>query len=131
MILLQHGSNRTEYMFSFAGFGVPIPVELKKWNYIAIEVAPDRVRIYKNGTILKTLRIDTPEAKYRNTSTPLYLGSANMGAGFFFGDIRELRIKNGTLDYHDVAAGWNGVKMLPDAPLTIPFDARSIHPQRR
>jgi hypothetical protein len=116
MVLLQHGSNRTEYMFSFAGYGVPIPVELKKWNYIAIEIAPCRMHIFKNGTILTTLKMDSTEIAYRNTSTPLYLGSAGMREGFFFGDIRELKIKNGELDKNEMAAGWTSIKMLSDVP---------------
>lgn len=116
MILLQHGSNRTEYMFSFGGYGIPIPVELGKWNYLAIEVAPDYVRIYRDGAILSSVRIGSPGIVYRNTSEPLYLGNADMRNGFFFGDIRELRIKNGKLERNEVAEGWAGVKTLHDGP---------------
>jgi hypothetical protein len=49
----------------------------------------------------------------KKSGTPLYWGSEGTRTGFFFGDIKELKIKNGGLDENEITANWARMKMLP------------------
>ncbi|HNW44278.1 MAG TPA: hypothetical protein PKI19_07215 [Elusimicrobiales bacterium] len=109
-VLQQHGGVQTQYIFGFGKSGIICPVTPGKWNYLAFGVSGNRILAYAGGRYLGELAV--PD-EYKNSGEPLYLGSLKTLGGFFFGDIRELKISNSPLDPGEVAAAWTKTAKLP------------------
>jgi hypothetical protein len=101
--LMEKNDDQAHYLFTIAGVQIDCPVDIDKWNYLSFEMNGNLLRVFKNGRIFGT--IDT-RANYQNSGLPLFIGNYNMQGGFFWGDIKELKISNSLLDEKEVLATW-------------------------
>ena len=108
-VLQQNRDNPNQYIFAANNQGILCPVIPGKWNYLALEVDGDKLKGYSNGRFVGNVQIKTG---YENSDKPLFVGSMNMMGGFFFGDIKELQIKNTLLDTVTMKQNWQKINAL-------------------
>jgi len=109
MILRQNDTIQNSYIFGFSNHGIICKVELNKWNYFVFIVDNATITGIINGNLLGTVPTVNP---YINTKTPFYLGNECLNPGFYFGDIREIRISKGKTDNQDILSNWKKVQSL-------------------
>ncbi len=109
MALAQKGSDNSVYVFSHSGSGIEIPVMVGKWNYLACIVDSSRIYAYANGCIVGAARTTEP---YHNSASPLFIGNFGLQGGFFFGDIKELKISNNLYNPRELSNTWDKVKNI-------------------
>ena len=109
-VLQQSGAANNKYIFSFNKRGILVPVVPGKWNYLSIGVNGSRIQAYANGRYVGEA---DAQKDYSNSEEPLYLGSFKTLGGFFFGDIKELKISNSSLEAGAISSAWNKIEKLP------------------
>ncbi|NTW32826.1 MAG: LamG domain-containing protein, partial [Bacteroidetes bacterium] len=78
-----------------------------KWNYFSLELNNNVMRAYVNGELTGVHQIQTP---FENTDESLFIGNFMGYSGFYFGDIKELKLSNNLLDEKKITASWNKIK---------------------
>jgi len=55
------------------------------------------------------LKIES-EVAYENMKDPFFIGNQSSNLGFFFGDIREIKIANNIIDTKEIETIWGKIK---------------------
>jgi len=66
---------------------------------------------YANG---RTAGAARTSGTYHNCGSPLYVGNFGMQRGFFFGDIKELKISNNRCNPKELSRIWDKVKNIEE-----------------
>jgi len=98
-MLQQNDNNADTYDFYINTERVSDRVVLDKWNYLAYEVNGKSIRVFLNGKLEGVVNYHN---EYINSDLPLYLGNHIQKGGYFFGDLKEIRIANGLLNENDI-----------------------------
>jgi len=106
-ILLQNDTTQNEFIFGYANQGIRCKAEINKWNYFVFLVDINKISCYVNGNLSTVLQTTIP---YQNTDEPLYIGNRNSYPGFFFGDIKEIKISNNIIDNKEITSSWDNIK---------------------
>jgi hypothetical protein len=110
MTLMQSDAGSPDrYIFGFSGRGVRCPVTVNKWNYLSFEVDSSVIKTYTNGHFMGN--IDT-KTRYRNSEMPFYVCNNGLKGGFFFGDIKELKISGNGCDPKEINRVWDRVQNM-------------------
>ena len=108
-VLQQRDTSRTQYVFAIHNEGIVFTVAPDKWNYLSIEVNNNKIKSYENGQLLGIQDVNTP---YQESEGNLYIGNYNTLAGFYFGDIKEIKISNSPLDEKEMKSEWEKISSL-------------------
>jgi len=106
MVLQQNDTSRTKYLFSFLNGGIVCPVVLNTWNYLAFQVDNNFITAYSNGNLVGRVKV---ENSYEDSEEPLYIGNFRNTFGFFFGDIKELKISKNIISDNNAKENWNNI----------------------
>ena len=109
MVLRQNDTTQNAYIFGFSNRGIILKVTMNTWNYITFIVDNASITGLVNGVVVGTV---PTEISYQNSNAPFYIGNQNLNPGYFFGDIREIRISNGKLDNAQITDNWSRIKAL-------------------
>lgn len=109
MIFRQNDTIQNAYIFGFSNHGIICKTELGKWNYMVFIVDNASITGIINGGLLGTVPTEVP---YQNSKEPLFIGNQSSNPGFYFGDIREIRISNGRPENGRIVENWEKVKAL-------------------
>jgi len=107
LILRQNDTIQNQYIFGFANRGIICKVEMNKWNYLVFVVDEKKISCFVNGVLFGIVESDTP---YVNSLEPFYIGSQNLNPGFFFGNLKELKIANRLIDTKEIAGSWKSIQ---------------------
>lgn len=106
-VLQQSRENASQFIFATNNQGIVCPINTNSYNYIAIQVTPKTILAYSNGIKIG----EVPIAKsYINSESPLFIGNFNNQAGFFFGDINEVKISNTLLSEENIKQNFEKLK---------------------
>ncbi len=103
----QNDTSMSQYLICVGQRCMIIPIVPGKWNYLAFEINKNTITAYSNGRL--TGQAPMPDS-YKNSAEKLYIGSIKNSGGFFFGDIKEVKISNTPLILSDVQTAWNTVE---------------------
>ena len=78
-----------KFIFAGKNGGIDFDVVLNQWNYVAIDVNQNKIKVFVNGKIQKEVVL---EKSITNSNSKLFVGSYNNQSNFFFGNIKELQI---------------------------------------
>jgi hypothetical protein len=109
MILRQNDTTQNAYIFGFSNHGIICKAEMGKWNYFVFEVDNATITGIINGGLLGTVPTET---SYQNAKTPFYIGNQCLNPGFYFSDIREIRISKGKPDNKQITETWEKIKRI-------------------
>ncbi|MEI7525801.1 MAG: LamG-like jellyroll fold domain-containing protein [Mariniphaga sp.] len=109
----QMDTSRTSYLVCIGQDCMLCPVIPGKWNYIAFEINKNKLMVFANG---KVVGESSKPTSYENSPENLYIGSIKNTGGFYFGDIREVKISNGPLIKQNVLDSWSLIKDKTDEP---------------
>ena len=107
--ILQQYEDDNKYIFAVKNKGIICPVVNGIWNYLCFEINVDKIKCYSNGNFIGTTIIDD---SFEDSDFPLFVGNYNNLGGFFFGDIKELAIKNTLLDTINLSQNWKEICKL-------------------
>ena len=107
MSLRQYDMSKTKYVLSISKGGILCPVILNTWNYLSFQIDDNIISAYANGSFVGKIKL---ENSYSNSDEPLYLGNIKNNSGFFFGDIKELKISKEPLNEKQIVQNWNEIK---------------------
>ncbi|MDD5746083.1 MAG: glycosyltransferase 87 family protein [Candidatus Omnitrophica bacterium] len=108
----EDGTNTNTYAFFFGDgkdWSLPLKFTLEpgKWNYAAIEVQNDKMRLCLNGKFYDWLEAGR---KYQNSDFPLDIGNWRSADRPFSGRIKEARISQGVLGDDVIVKTWEKIK---------------------
>lgn len=109
----QNDTSRSNYLICIGSHCMICPVKPESWNYLAFEVNKNIITAYSNG---KLVGQTTMPGVYKNSSENLHIGNINNSGGFFFGDIKEVKISNNPLVIAEVEAAWSAIRNKADEP---------------
>jgi Concanavalin A-like lectin/glucanases superfamily len=97
--------NESKYFFALSGAGYVMPVPDGQWVYLVMNVYPDHVAVFCDGTLLHSQQLIKP---WSNSDQKVYIGNlGENGKGrFFVGAIAEVNIANKTIDSNQISATW-------------------------
>ncbi len=107
--LTQMDTVEIQYIFVVCGQRMICSVIPGKWNYLSIEVDTNLISGFSNLQKLIPVHIKEP---YNDIGGPLFIGNIRARRGFFFGDIKELKITNSIIDKREIEANWDIIKGL-------------------
>ncbi len=110
-ILQQVKDFKTQYVFAFRNvnkeiitIGFSLPADT--WNYLAITMWGDKIKIYNNGKLLVAQANTSP---ILNSNEPLSVGDVfRQTDRNFSGYIKEIKVTNGGLSEEDVLKNYSG-----------------------
>ncbi len=95
----QTPANKNQYLIGFGTTGMLLPINPDTYNYIAIQINNNFGKAYVNGSLIGTVDF---KLNFRNSKEPVFVGNKNNRNGYFFGDIYEVKVKNGSLNEVEV-----------------------------
>jgi len=105
--LQQKDTSTSQYIFCLGQPCMICPVVPGTWNYLAFEVNKNIITAYSNGKLVGQIAMP---GSYKNSEENLFIGSIKNSGGFFFGNIREVKISNSPLVVTEVQAAWNVIE---------------------
>lgn len=97
--------NTDNYFFGANGKGITVPIPENQWAYCVMNIFPDRMELYVNGTPVGRLPLATP---LKPSPERLHIG----GFGFarnYIGVIAEACITNKTIDNTTITSRWQAI----------------------
>ena len=103
--------NESRYFFAISGAGYMMPVPDDQWVYLVMNVHPDHVDIFRNGSLSFSQALTK---RWLNSSHKLCIGNLgeNGKARLFVGTIAEVNMANKAIDSNQVHATWNEISEL-------------------
>jgi hypothetical protein len=106
------------YVAGYRGASGTAPLAAGTWTHLAATVSDGSLRLYVNGTLVKTTALPGP---LTSTDSPLRIGGNSFWAKeFFAGLIDEVRIYNRALSATQIQADMNTAIAPDQAPPTAP-----------
>ncbi len=105
--LQQNDTARNQYMICIGSRCLLIPINSGKWNYLAFEINRNIILAYSNGQLVGQAAMPTA---YLNSAENLYIGNIKNSGGFFFGDIKEVKITHSSLKLEEVMETWKNIE---------------------
>jgi hypothetical protein len=109
LILQQRDTLNSQYIFAIPNQGIICPVIPNKWNYLSFEVNYNTIKAYMNGQLLDIQKINST---YQESDEPLFIGNYENLAGFFFGNIKEIKISKSPIDEKEINLALEKIKKL-------------------
>ena len=109
----QNDTSTRDYLICLGKRCMRAPVVPGKWNYLAFEVDKNIITAWSNGNAIGKAAMPTP---YVNSPENLFIGNIRNNGGFFFGEIKEVKISNSPLMPGDVQAVWKSIVNNVDSP---------------
>jgi hypothetical protein len=88
-----------QFVFGKETTGVLLPVIENSYNYVAIQVNNNLAKAYCNGSLVGNMDLN---GGYQNSNQPLFIGNKFARESYFFGDIYEIKVKNGSLSESEI-----------------------------
>ena len=101
-------SNTSKYFFGINGTAYIAPMTNYKWYYYAMNVFPNHIEIYVNGSQILSYPLHEP---MRNSGNKLYIGNHD-NFQYYIGAISEVAITKTTLDSNQIQATWKEIKQV-------------------
>ena len=110
--LQQDGDKQNVYTFGFGNGKQWLPpvrfrLTAEEWNYLAIVVKNNQIRVYKNGLLLTS---GDAGDSIKNSEMPIWVGNWVNHDRPFKGNIFEVRILNYALSENDMRLNWKRIK---------------------
>jgi hypothetical protein len=111
-VIQQDQSNNNAFNFGFGNSrewspGVQFKLKSLTWHYVSIFVDRNKVKVFDNGSLVADQNVKVTLA---NSTMPLYVGDWYLKDRPFNGEIREIRISNGSLSLQELTRNWLIVK---------------------
>ena len=98
----------------------PTKANLSEWQHVAITFDNGLTKLYKNGEYVENFTFNITSIK--NSATPVYIGSYNETAGFFNGEMDDIRLYKRVLTQYEIKNIYlNGTISFYKLRLALPF----------
>jgi len=100
-----------QYVFHFQDKGIVCPVKENEWNYLVFQVNNQGIKAFADGQLAVNI---LSEKEFVNSDQPLFIGNYNGDSGFFWGDIKEIKISNGSISDSELNRNQNRFEIFKD-----------------
>ncbi len=104
--VIRNEFNSPDYWFGINGEGVRVHVPQNKWIYAVLNVYPDHMDVYLNGTLATTQTLTRPMTQ---SDVPLVIGNMKY-MQYYVGAIAEVAISVGSLSAEKIQETWARVE---------------------